>query len=306
MEILRNKSMKKLIQLTFLALFTLMANMVHAETVTYYINDALGSPVAAMDSAGTVIWRESYNPFGEGRNKPSQNQNDVGFTGHQKDDATGLTYMQARYYDPTIGRFYGVDPAPFSNVQNFNRFAYANNNPYKYVDPDGKFANFIIGAVIGGVAAGLSAAYAGESLGDAIVSTLAGAAIGALTGGASATAAISTLAARVGISSVRAVAATSGAVSGSISAAGGNTVGQGVGMATDLVSGDKVRDFSLKKVGDAGIIGAAAGLVTGALAGDAAALGVGIETDSFAQVGLATVGEVTSVVAAETLKEIEK
>jgi len=121
-----------------LALFSLLATFSHAETVTYYINDALGSPVAAMDSAGTVIWRESYNPFGEGRKKPSQNNNDVGFTGHQKDDATGLTYMQARYYDPTIGRFYGVDPAPFSNVQNFNRFAYANNNPYKYTDPNGK------------------------------------------------------------------------------------------------------------------------------------------------------------------------
>jgi len=76
--------------------------------------------------------------LGEGRKKTSQNQNDVGFTGHQKDNATGLTYMQARYYDPTIGRFYGIDPAPFSNVQNFNRFVYANNNPYKYVDTDGQ------------------------------------------------------------------------------------------------------------------------------------------------------------------------
>jgi len=46
--------------------------------------------------------------------------------------------MQARYYDPVIGRFYSNDPVGFSNVHNFNRYAYANNNPYKYVDPDGK------------------------------------------------------------------------------------------------------------------------------------------------------------------------
>lgn len=46
--------------------------------------------------------------------------------------------MQARYYDPVIGRFYSNDPVGFKNVHNFNRYAYANNNPYKYVDPDGR------------------------------------------------------------------------------------------------------------------------------------------------------------------------
>ena len=52
--------------------------------------------------------------------------------------------MQARYYDPVIGRFYSNDPVDVlghlsgGNVQGFNRYAYANNNPYKYVDPDGE------------------------------------------------------------------------------------------------------------------------------------------------------------------------
>ena len=46
--------------------------------------------------------------------------------------------MQARYYDPVIGRFYSNDPQGFRDVHSFNRFAYANNNPYKYVDPDGE------------------------------------------------------------------------------------------------------------------------------------------------------------------------
>ncbi len=45
--------------------------------------------------------------------------------------------MQARYYDPKIGRFYGVDPVGYRDVHSFNRFAYANNNPFKYNDPDG-------------------------------------------------------------------------------------------------------------------------------------------------------------------------
>lgn len=49
-------------------------------------------------------------------------------------------YMQARYYDPLIGRFYSNDPIGFRDVHSFNRYAYANNNPYKYIDPDGKAA----------------------------------------------------------------------------------------------------------------------------------------------------------------------
>ena len=49
--------------------------------------------------------------------------------------------MQARYYDPVIGRFYSNDPIGFRDVHSFNRYAYANNNPYKYVDPDGMAPN---------------------------------------------------------------------------------------------------------------------------------------------------------------------
>ncbi|MCL1114298.1 RHS repeat-associated core domain-containing protein [Shewanella basaltis] len=66
----------------------------------------------------------------------------MGFTGHVKDDS-GLTYMQARYYDPVIGRFYSNDPdgtmdhLSIGNIQGFNRYAYGNNNPYRYIDPTG-------------------------------------------------------------------------------------------------------------------------------------------------------------------------
>jgi uncharacterized protein RhaS with RHS repeats len=49
--------------------------------------------------------------------------------------------MQARYYDPVIGRFYSNDPVGFRDVHSFNRYAYANNNPYKYTDPTGKFSS---------------------------------------------------------------------------------------------------------------------------------------------------------------------
>jgi uncharacterized protein RhaS with RHS repeats len=60
--------------------------------------------------------------------------------------------MGARYYDPVIGRFISTDPMQFDeqNPHLFNRYAYANNNPYKYNDPDGRvavpLARFVLGA----------------------------------------------------------------------------------------------------------------------------------------------------------------
>jgi RHS repeat-associated protein len=66
----------------------------------------------------------------------------IGFTGHVNDVDTGLTYMQQRYYDPVAGRFLSIDPVvtDANNGGSFNRYAYASNSPYKYIDPDGREA----------------------------------------------------------------------------------------------------------------------------------------------------------------------
>src|SRR3546814_2534820 len=49
--------------------------------------------------------------------------------------------MQQRYYDPRVGRFWSVDPVTVDSVGgNFNRYWYANNNPYRFTDPDGRQA----------------------------------------------------------------------------------------------------------------------------------------------------------------------
>ncbi len=59
-----------------------------------------------------------------------------GSLGHPSENATGLIYMRARYYDPVLGRFISEDPARDGG----NWFAYAGNNPVGMVDPDGRFA----------------------------------------------------------------------------------------------------------------------------------------------------------------------
>jgi RHS repeat-associated protein len=104
---------------------------------SYQHTDALGSPVAVTDARATVVERTNYDPNGSPINKVVDG---IGYTGHVMDGSTGLTYMQQRYYDPAIGRFLSVDPVPAAANTGamFNRYKYANNNPYLFTDPDGR------------------------------------------------------------------------------------------------------------------------------------------------------------------------
>ncbi len=122
-------------------------------STTYRHTDALGSPIAATDEIGAVLQTTEHEPYGKMLNR--SNDNRPGYTGHMMDKATGLVYMQQRYYDPLIPRFLSVDPiTAYSNpVGAFNRYSYADNNPYSFVDPDGraKAAVWIVRRVQGGV-----------------------------------------------------------------------------------------------------------------------------------------------------------
>lgn len=106
--------------------------------VTYQHTDALGSPVAFTDAAGNVTRRERMTAWGE----PADGSwsNEPGCTGHQMDAGSKLVYMQQRYYDPAIGRFLSVDPveALSGGGPHFPRYHYANANPLRFTDPDGR------------------------------------------------------------------------------------------------------------------------------------------------------------------------
>ena len=62
-------------------------------------------------------------------------------SGKERDAETGLDFFLARYYSGAQGRFLSVDPenagAKLKNPQSWNAYAYALNNPLRYVDPDG-------------------------------------------------------------------------------------------------------------------------------------------------------------------------
>lgn len=132
-----------------------------AEKVFFYYADPAGTPLAMTDTNGTVIWRADYKPFGEEQSVTQTPENVMKFVGKEKDKETGLYYFGARYMKAEIGRFTSPDPVgpvdPMSsktnysvlvNPQKLNRYAYSLNNPYRYVDPDGKWPTPVHNTII--------------------------------------------------------------------------------------------------------------------------------------------------------------
>jgi RHS repeat-associated protein len=125
-------------------LLLLSCGVSHAQsqgTVTYVYTDPQGTPLAEADAHGNITATYDYAPYGsQALGTPP---NGPGYTGHVNDPDTGLVYMQARYYDPSTGRFLSVDPVQpaAGNSFNFNRYDYTNNNPINHTDPDGRCAD---------------------------------------------------------------------------------------------------------------------------------------------------------------------
>lgn len=122
-----------------------------ALTPEYLHNNILGSTLMGTDASATTKWQQQYKPYGsELMPNTGRTNTHLGYTGKPHDNVTGLSYYGARYYSPGIGRFLSMDPAPVdaSNPMSFNRYAYANDNPYRYTDPTGKVAKAEAGASV--------------------------------------------------------------------------------------------------------------------------------------------------------------
>jgi RHS repeat-associated protein len=138
----------------------------------YYFpyTDHLGSILTVTDDQGGVVAEQNFDAWGRRRNVSTWDYANVGavpvwlyrgYTGHEQLDEFGLINMNARLYDPVLGRMLSSDNlVSDGGSQAFNRYSYANNNPLKFTDPSGNFLieAVIIGAVLGG---GINAAIQG-------------------------------------------------------------------------------------------------------------------------------------------------
>lgn len=120
---------------------------VNADGVVHVHPDHLGSTRQVTSSNGVPAALHQYYPFGQEASNSNQDDLRLKFSGHERDlvssSAKGtLDYMHARHCSPYISRFLAMDPSGFSELdrpQTWNRYAYATNNPLRYVDPDGRY-----------------------------------------------------------------------------------------------------------------------------------------------------------------------
>ncbi|WP_328972722.1 RHS repeat domain-containing protein [Streptomyces sp. NBC_00239] len=108
-------------------------------TLSYVADDHHGTAGTALDTGTLAITRRAQKPYGEARGPaPAVWQDDKGFLGMPQ-DASGLTHIGAREYDPALGRFISTDPLmDLADPQQMHGYGYSNANPVTYSDPTGK------------------------------------------------------------------------------------------------------------------------------------------------------------------------
>jgi len=116
----------------------------------YYHPDHLGSTTLVTNESGDVVEETAYLPYGE---LIEGGEDRYLFTGKEKDVGTGLMYYGARYYDSYLRHFIQPDSLlpDVYDPQQLNRYAYARNNPYRYVDPSGEFSISFLSDPIKGI-----------------------------------------------------------------------------------------------------------------------------------------------------------
>ncbi len=83
--------------------------------------DDWGVPSVGVGQAGNLLWKSLHH-----------------------DEYTGLYYVRARWYDPSLGRFMSEDPAGFAG--GVNPYTFADDDPINGSDPSGMFGGSIMNA----------------------------------------------------------------------------------------------------------------------------------------------------------------
>ncbi|WP_281893894.1 RHS repeat-associated core domain-containing protein [Phytohabitans aurantiacus] len=114
--------------------------------VDYLVSDPAGSVEQSVPAGGTPDASRLYTPYGRVRERSGDKDTDRGFIGQVEDSSTGLSYLNARYYDPSTGVFASTDPVyDTSKVKSLNPYGYAANNPTTFTDPTGLYSQYTWG-----------------------------------------------------------------------------------------------------------------------------------------------------------------
>jgi RHS repeat-associated protein len=115
-----------------------LAFNVAGSSLEIYHADRLGSIRLLTNASGTITATYRSDEYGILAASSGSSQQPFGFTGQPR-DLTGLSYLRARYYDPSLGRLMSRDTFHGFPVMSasLNRCSYVENNPATLVDPTG-------------------------------------------------------------------------------------------------------------------------------------------------------------------------
>jgi len=107
--------------------------------IFFYLFNAHGDVIQLTDDQGAVTQTYAYDSFGVEDNPSSSDFNPFRYASYYLDLESGSYYLQARYYDPSLGRFLSEDPA----FDGLNWYTYCANSPLLFIDPSGLATAYI-------------------------------------------------------------------------------------------------------------------------------------------------------------------
>ena len=109
------------------------------EEIFFYHSDHLGSTSYVTDAKANITQFDAYLPYGELLVDEHSSSEDMPykFNGKELDEETGLYYYGARYMDPKISMWLGVDPL-VEKYPSVNGYCYTFSDPIGFIDPSGQ------------------------------------------------------------------------------------------------------------------------------------------------------------------------
>lgn len=109
--------------------------------IHYHLHDLLGSQTMELGEQGNLLSCQGQLPYGEPAYRVADTMlqwisKDYGYSGKERDSATGMIYYGRRYYPPWLCRW--INPDPGGLVDGLNLYAFVRGNPTTYVDADGR------------------------------------------------------------------------------------------------------------------------------------------------------------------------
>jgi RHS repeat-associated protein len=105
----------------------------------FFHPDYTGNISYVTDKDGIVVNQITYKPYGEIYEMSGNNNFAHKFNSHKLDEETKLVFANARYYDPSLGRFITADTLVpnLTKVQSLNKYMYVEGSPFEYSDKSG-------------------------------------------------------------------------------------------------------------------------------------------------------------------------